>query len=476
MSNAMDSGGSNDASENQSKQSQENALDAELEQKLANLTGAEHFLVGLTPHYWAFVPMCIAEVHRLGLVNGVDCMVVRGGSAATRFIPVSKCAITGIVVHVDRKSNGSILYLLDDGTGFMDCLQWGKSDYYKLPSLLDDPLGGNDDSFQIGDLVRVMGRLRVVSVQGVRETHQTASGREWEILNCVREVRVTTMGYVVEAENKKKNPRFCCTDAETQQWTKCIEWKENRVKEEDVITNGVDTLRLLGPKICQEALDRSDFPAADDDVGAWRVFGTSCRCEMPYKQLLLYCHCQATVEVMDPVLKFRDMLLNKLVHMEQEQQSTSEPLQFQYQAVVADPDLQNVAKTIGGSKSISVQRLFLKTFSALRKDGVLYLCDQRADIYMLVSRSRVIEPHIQKKFSKNKKSQFDYKLLQLERQSVLKDVPNSRMQHVKRCLEKSRTESQKRPASRSSTENGEPNRLHAPTTPQRISKKPKTYR
>ena len=47
----------------------------DLNAKLAALTGAEHFLVGLTPHYWAHIPMLISDVHHLGLVNGVSCIV-----------------------------------------------------------------------------------------------------------------------------------------------------------------------------------------------------------------------------------------------------------------------------------------------------------------------------------------------------------------------------------------------------------------
>lgn len=411
--------------------------DNDLEKRLAALTGAEHFLVGLAPHYWAFIPMLICDLYHLGLVNGVDCMVI--GSRSCRFIPVSKCTLMGVVVNVDRKSNGSTLYLIDDGTGLIDCLKWNKSDYYKLPPLVDDGDEGEDSPFQIGDLVRVMGRLRTISVQGIRETRRSKSGIEWDIYECVREVRVTSMGHVV-VSNKEDSPRFFCSDPETRHWIKSIEWKENRTTEGGTgIANGADTLRLLGPKIAQQALEKSDFPAADDDVGAWRVFGTSCRCELPYKHALLYCHCQATAEALDPFLIFRDAVLNKLVKMEQEQQSSAMTLQFPYQAILGDSELQKVAKKIGESNRTPVQRLFLKTFAALRKDGVLHLRDQSADIYVLISRSRVIEPHLQKKMAKDKKSQLDYKLLQLERQSILKAVPNSRIQHVKRCLEKGAT-------------------------------------
>lgn len=403
-------------------------ITTDLESKLAALTGAEHFCVGLTPHYWAHVPMCIADVHQLGLVNGLNCIVLKD---ATHFIPVSKCTLVGIVVHVDRKSNGSTLYLIDDGTGLMDCLLWNKSDYYKLPPLVvqeeeDEPV------FLVGDLVRVMGRLRIVSIQGVRrETTKCV----WEIQDCVREVHVTIMEHVVA---KHDNPRYYCSDPEYQHWSKCTEWNLKYTctkKKKGVIQNGIDTLRLCGPKVAQDALEKLDFPSADDDVGAWRVFGTCCNCELSYKEHLLYCHCQATAEVLDPFFTFRDALLQKLLLMEEH--ATTEPLSFAYQTITQDIQLQEIAKTV--CESVPHQRLFLKTFAALRKDGILHLVDRRADSYMLLSRPRVIEPHVQRKCAAGTKSELDYKLLQLERQSILRDVPNARIQHVKRCLDKART-------------------------------------
>jgi hypothetical protein len=326
--------------------------------------------------------------------------------------------------------------------------------------------GDDEPAFQIGDLVRVMGRLRTVRVMQGKRRH---SQSEWDIYDSVREVRVTSMGHVV-VESSEKNSRFFCSDPETRHWIKCMEWKENRTSG-TAIANGADTLRLLGPKIALQALEKSDFPAADDDVGAWRVFGTSCRCELPYKHALLYCHCQATAEALDPFLIFRDAVLNKLVTMEQEQQSAVLPLHFPYQAILGDSELQKVAKKIGESNHTPMQRLFLKTFAALRKDGVLHLGDQSADIYVLISRSRVIEPHLQKKMLKAKKSNLDYKLIQLERQSILKAVPNSRIQHVKRCLEKAKSNGDEKLSVSPSVRNAQPEQL---SEAERIAKKSKT--
>jgi hypothetical protein len=419
--------------------------------KLNALTGAEHFLVGLTPHYWAHIPMLIADVWNLGLVNGVSCIVVlqhpeedakgAGSTASLQFIPVSKCTLVGVVVNVDHKSNGSILYLIDDGTGLMDCLLWNRSDYYKLPSLLHDDhdeMEGQEEEdcdmprFAVGDIVRLRGRLHSVCRSGLRTKYCDAVGTVWESHNCVREVHVTHMEFVA----KPRNPRHLVSDPEHDHWMKCVAWRHKYGrKTATTIQNGVDALRLLGPKIAQDALDKTDFPSAGDDVGSWRVFGTSCACDLPYKEPLLYCHCQATAEPLDPYLTFRDALLLKLLHMEQSNLTSDEPLQFAYQMILHDTQLQEVAQNACQSPTVPFHRVVLKTFAALRKDGIVHLVDPQADHYLFISRARVIEPHIRRK-ANHDKSQLNVKLLQLERQSALRNVPHSRINHVKRCIEK----------------------------------------
>jgi hypothetical protein len=39
----------------------------------AAYTGAESFLVGISPQYWAHVPLSIVDVQNLKLVNGINC-------------------------------------------------------------------------------------------------------------------------------------------------------------------------------------------------------------------------------------------------------------------------------------------------------------------------------------------------------------------------------------------------------------------
>ena len=58
-------------------------------------------------------------------------------SNSVSLLPVSKCQLTGVIVAVERRgSNRTIQFVLDDGTGLMDCLLWEEHGLYELPSLL----------------------------------------------------------------------------------------------------------------------------------------------------------------------------------------------------------------------------------------------------------------------------------------------------------------------------------------------------
>jgi hypothetical protein len=205
------------------------------------------------------------------------------------------------------------------------------------------------------------------------------------------------------------------------------------------VRNGVDVLQLLGPVITAQALQRTDLPSADDSTGAWRLFGASCRCEVPYKESLLYCHCQATVEPLDSQFVFRDALLSKLLAMEKAASMTvKNPFRFNYNMIADNEEIQSLAvQTVSNIVKQSVvdsRRLLSKTFAALRKDGLLYLVDAETDIYILISREQVLEPYVSKLIDKNPESTLERKALQSEKPRYLKNVPLSRIQYVRRCL------------------------------------------
>lgn len=417
------------------------------------LSGAEHFLVGVSPQYWSHTPMCIKYLHELGLVDGIDCLVVKNQA---RFIPVSKCELQGAIVNAERRSNGSCLYLLDDGTGVVDCLSWADNSMYSLPSLI--PHDDDHGTFRVGDIVRVFGKIKCVSIGPVRESIK-AHGREWNVQEGVREVHITGISSV--PLNSQANHWLRCmhfaqralidaTRAESTLRTvesgasNHLNYLEHKRTMTDPVRNGPDVLCLLGPEIASKAVQRTNFPAPDDAYGAWRVFGAGCRCDLPYLDSLLYCHCQATVVSLDHHFKFRDALLELLLRIEGDVNHSkngnsieNSQLRFQYKTIVSNAALQGVAaETVenAGNIAVSVDRLFLQTFAALRKDGIVSLLDSNTDTYLLVSRGRVLEPHCKKLLQKTNTSLLERRVLQNEQPAYLRNVTSARLQYVKKTL------------------------------------------
>jgi OB-fold nucleic acid binding domain len=379
----------------------DNILD--VKSKLSSLTGAERCLIGLSPHYWAYIPFLIVDIHFLALVRDVFCIISTNGddsnhdhegAYALNFIPVSKCKVVGIVVGIERKQSGLIIYTIDDGTGLIDCLFWPQSSHLNLPLLLyDDNMHFNKEPiFLVGDWVRVFSTIRVAAVSGIQETRQDSNGKHWQLHNCVHELHVNTIQHI---DGNHKSCRYSA-NPEYEHWFQCQKWKERyEQRNAKIIYNGTDVLQLLGTDLVKKALSRSDFPSNDDEIGAWRVFGTDCHCNLPYRDELLYCHCQATVEPLDPDFVFRDFILMKLMHMQNKVCSKLEPLQFAYSTLFSDPKLKSIAHSLGTLSDTDVTRLVCRTFGALRKDGILYLSDDDTDRYVLISRTRVFEQYIQ---------------------------------------------------------------------------------
>ena len=219
------------------------------------------------------------------------------------------------------------------------------------------------------------------------------------------------------------------------------------------IRNGAHVLELLGPIITARVAQGSDLPSSDDTYGAWRVFGTTCQCVVGYKDALLYCHCQATIEALDPHCIFRDEMLSTLLDMEKEvplvqSSNTSESkrmllckeahLEFQYKTLVNDKHLammaEKVAKQTVPHMTVNSQRLYINTFRALRKDGILYLIDRDADRYTLISKERVLEPYVRRIMSKDSVNILGRQMLQLDRPPLLMNVPMCRLHYIKKIL------------------------------------------
>jgi hypothetical protein len=364
-----------------------------------NLRGAEHNVIGLSPHYWAYIPFLIVDINRLAIVHDVFCVIATNdydsnqnhdNPCVLRINPVSRCKLVGIVVGIDKKSSGLTTFVIDDGTGLIDCLMWPQSNHSNLPTLMDDELLDylKEKTFLIGDCVRVYGTIRAAAISGSRED---SCRNHWKSRECVHELNVST---IQQIDRNHSSCRYN-VNPEYEHWIQCRKWKERyEQKSAKTIYNGFNALQLVGADLVNNTVSPSDFPSADDHIGAWRVFGTDCHCNLPYREELLYCHCQATVEPLDPNFLLRDSILMKLIHLQNKTCSQFEPLNFAYSTLLLDSDLESIAHTLGALSTCDVTRLMFRTFAALRRDGILYLFDNDTDRYILITRTRIYEPYI----------------------------------------------------------------------------------
>ena len=101
------------------------------QEQQAALPLVDECLVGLSPAYWAHVPLSIRQVHDLQLLQGINVLVQPPSSPSSasskepspRLLPLSKCELVGVIVAVESRGD-SVIYVLDDGTGLIDCLYW----------------------------------------------------------------------------------------------------------------------------------------------------------------------------------------------------------------------------------------------------------------------------------------------------------------------------------------------------------------
>lgn len=475
--------------------------------------GTEHHLVGLSPHFWAHTPMLIGDILSLGLINGVDCIMsparyenihhtndkaqnessgISAGRKRRRpdpdvkssfeipiidyLVPVSRCDICGFIVNMEIRAN-SILYLLDDGTGLIDCLAW-EDDSDSLPSLVDTharhatgcsgKIGGS--TFRVGDAVRIRGKIRCVTVGGETRMIDVApvengvvdsakmQRQRYEIpINVVREISVATIERMLGWQS------ISGLDGEIVHWLKCLQLgrrvdlvgRTGEIKnvdrpvahemfEEDnfrdcqellePIHNGAGVLSLLGKDIESRAAQMGATDLAEDDDGAWRLFGPDCSCKLLHKDILLYCHCNSTSAALDPRQAFRDVLLEYLVDMQNKE--PSKPLKFQYGQLLKDETLfaaatNTVATTT--NPAANARRLFVNTFRALRCDGIIYLEKEESDTYLLITRSGVLEPYLSRILDKDL-STLERSMWRLNPPPYLTRVPGNRLRFVMKNL------------------------------------------
>ena len=358
----------------------------------------EHHKVGVSLAYWSFVPLTIRDVCRLSLVQGLDCLSSHPSSTQFKIdadelplqnscnnqvfeeamgedreliIPISKCKLLGTVVGLDHKTNKTI-FLLDDGTGLIDCIRWNpKVNFVEISS--GSALTNYD--IKLGDSVFVLGKVRSISRTLDKE--------------IIREIHIEKIEKISSQ----------LPNQETMHWLKCS-YSGKRIR----YTKSPDT-PIFPPSFAEEKLSESSFlqrlQNQDDIVEKLKeekiklnpnalpkdgqYFKPGCKCKLFHKEMLLYCHCDAEFLKHDPNFRFRDALLNVLLKMESDVK-TEQPLLFLFKTLKEDDTLLSEGKRVLGDDKYIYSHLLLPTVAKLRRDGIIFLEDESRDEYLLISR------------------------------------------------------------------------------------------
>jgi hypothetical protein len=422
---------------------------SELLQSREAITGWETFVAGLSPSYWAHVPLLICDILRLKVTTldpsgggggGLYGLVLPAESDTSEplWFPLTRCRLVATIVYKEVAFN-SIRYVLDDGTGLLDCIMWtsGSDNDNLLSYILEDEDNVHDDDYyrtdscSVGDVVWVLGRVQPIlinppSADSSWSSSSLNSPSSLQFTTAIFEIHCSRMDRITESRSKPQS-----LNKEYHHWADCC-LRNQRLK-------GVrDTLSWLGPQMSTQVAQKEDLPSSNetDADGSWRVFGNQCRCTLSYMNALLYCHCKASPVEWDSDWRYRDTLLCKLLELESLSHSATtleSPYRFLYTTLAEDPDLVQVAREVTGSHA---SQLIRHTFRALRKDGILYLVDSESDTYLLISRSRVLEPYIRELQSLIESSIRVIKpqFTSSEKPEHLVNVPKERLSYLKDVL------------------------------------------
>ena len=575
------------------------------------------YVCGLSPQYWSYIPMTVLDVLNLNLRDGINYYSTTKTKTKTKtspssekassseldqLCPVSRCVLVGQIVYAsERRRDGSIQYILDDGTGCVDCVQWWEYDnnttmdttirstrtnLFHLPSLgskYDEEYHDDDDDnnnniimsmllnteknknqqhFVIGNLVRIYGKIEclasvVASISNNGNHEKDTTRRNTKNNNnsstnddknddeetILREIHISTMERVHNEEGEAEHwiqvaQKLGGTGTRRNS---SLETTTRRCRSSSSSNSSIGTiLDKLGPEIRTQIYHKVNLPAADDITQcSWRVFGTNCLCRssnsssststsktdnnnnnnadnesssspntntkteattrtlpvlLPYdREELLYCHCQAKVEPLDPFFVFRDAVLTQLQLLQarypkrlqfqyKQLRYHNEPLQIIAAQVIAAATTTTTTTTVQHNNSIDgegdndddntntdtdngttdshhvdkkrrtrmiqnmkknvvmVDRLFIKTFSALRHDGVIYLLNENTDEYLFLTRSKVLEPFVrsvllqQKKNNNTNNNNKHYINYQNSPPYIVRNIHHERLMYIQRLL------------------------------------------
>ena len=381
------------------------------------MRGSESCVVGLGPSFWAHVPLFIHQIQNyLHLMNGVNCLLLDSTTNESKMnfvplrtvtsevnkplklIPISRCTLVGTIVSMERKSTGCVMFVLDDGTGLIDVLQYEEDDFLSLPLLTRQSEGASvhDDVFEPGDLVRVFGRLQCVSiVQSALHQHKpkwilvesafpviNADSQRACRINCsesfIREVHASLILPIATKPSGRGRPVCNFFEKEYEHWMDCARHLEKSkyvvgcigmqhiVPKFPILSNALDVMQVLGNDLSTQVWHTVLSSDGDMDENSWQVFGRQCKCcNVILKHDLLYCHCTATPDtILDPEFRYRDALLAKLLQRESgyicsvsqllkpfqddvlqniKSNEVRYHFQFQYRDIVMDEELNQIA-------------------------------------------------------------------------------------------------------------------------------------
>ena len=375
-----------------------------------SLSDVDYRITGLSPQYWTHTPLLIGDLIGLPLINGVDCFIGTSHvertatSLGPRIIPLSKVVLQGIVTAIDRRPNGCILLVLDDGSGAMDVRYWDDSYNYNDADLVG--LHRPQIDFTVGDYCEVLGKIKAMSAgeKSKQNMIRTPMNTSLDVrLGCVREVHASSVCFMKRS-----------TNGEILHWLKCLNF--SRDVRQNKINSGRDMLHLLGDSISSSilAMENTDFESESSNI----LERKCCQTPQRFRRDLLYCHCEGTLETLDSSFTYRDAFLNHLLDMETklvqashsaypsftedcidligvESESTPPPLLFTFQSIYKDVHLSSIARKLVATTAVpeaNARTLVQHTFRDMTKDGLLSLFDAEADVYLFLSLERVIGP------------------------------------------------------------------------------------
>ena len=415
-------------------------------------------------------------------------------NSSWNILPVSRVLLRGIATTVDRRPHGCTLIVLDDGTGFIDCRLWDNSDTsntnaYNLPALLPEHEPPNNDNnkrrreqqqhrFAVGDSIEVMGKIKVMTAGYIvnnNDNHRCNNNSDTIIpplevrYGCIREIHATSICVINDGPTKMSNQ----WNGEIVHWLKCMKFiKQCSISRLDdgrrqtiVIRNGKNVLPLLGETIVTSILNGtggngSNGGSSNFDKRNNVLDRQCCQTSHRFRNAFYYCHCEATLEVLDPTFRFRNALLNRLLDMESQLQRLSDsyypsstedcmdllgipsdtdadtmppPLLFAFKTIFKDTELLLIASEIVAVTNVpevNIHRLMRKVFISLTNDGIISLFDVDEDIYVLITRERVIEPYLRRTMGIGTGGD-----IQLPPPFFIRNIPKKRIESIKTSIQ-----------------------------------------